>query len=51
MAGGVGMKGQQQWEYLPPRPGPRKRHRARRVLLGLGACVGVGFVIGRKLGS
>lgn len=45
------MKGQQQWEYLPPsRPGARERHQARRVLVVLGASMAVGVVIGWRLG-
>ena len=38
------------WGYLPPRPGPRKRHPVRRFLVVVGACAGVGFVIGWRLG-
>lgn len=40
------MKGQQQWEYLPP---DEEKHRARRHLVILGA-VAVGTVIGWRLG-
>lgn len=49
MAGGVAVKGQQSWDYLPP-AGPGKRHPVRRSLVMLGACVAVGGVIGWRLG-
>ena len=43
------MSGEERWGYLPPRPGPRKRHQVRRILLVLGASVAAGYVLGRRL--
>lgn len=48
LAGGA-VKGQQSWDYLPP-AGPGKRHPVRRSLVVLAGAVGVGAVIGWRLG-
>jgi hypothetical protein len=44
------MTGNVRYGYIPPRPGPRERHQARRILLVLGASVAAGAVIGWRLG-
>ena len=45
-----GVTGHEAQGYLPPRPGPGKRHPVRNPLLVLGVAVVAGFVIGWRLG-